>query len=1571
VKNNLNKPHQLLLLILISILLVYINVANAQNCITSSSYTMNPPPVGGQYQTGQTVQICATFTFSQAGAIWVHGIVPIIPAGWNVSSLQVTPPNSCSGSGVWGWYNSVTGNAGTAGTHGPGIFYNQGFDSNPGNNFGDNCLGAFSFCITLTTSSDCGGGTLNGSNLNITFQILGDNQSGSWTSSSCGISTINTPPALSSTLNCCAEEDIVANLCNPGPITSLINLLDGPTPGGTWTDPLGNNFNGLFTPGTNSPGIYNYNVNVPGCTSTSTVEVIIQPAPTAGTASNVTVCNVSPAFNLNDFLSGENTGGNWTGPGNIAVGSTFTPGTSPQGSYTYTVGDGIICPINQATVQVTVLSLPNAGNSAQITVCQTDPTFDLFNSLGGTPNAGGTWTNPQGNAFGGTFTPGTSIDGIYTYSIGTAPCNTAATVQVTTVNLPFAGNNTSTTICGNGLSVNLFGLLVGADAGGTWTDPLGNAFTGTFVPGTNQAGLYTYSLGSGTCLDEATVNVTVTVAPVVTLSATSENCAGEPFDLTFDITGNGPFNLVYSINGTESLLNNINNGHIESLTLSQTSSISIVSVVQTSGLICVGSGNSINVNITPTPTATISGGGGICAGANANITFNFSGTGPFDVVYTDGNQNYTLTGVNNGHTISVSPVSNTTFSLISMNDNSSLQCSGTVSGNVTFTISAEPQASISGNASICIGQSTNLTFLITGNGPFDVVYTDGTSNFSLNGINSGFTQSVSPQFLTSYQLVSVAISSNPTCTGSVSGSAQVTVSSAPIISNLSIECTPVNEQYIVTFDINGGNPLSYSVTGGGTLSGGSFSSNLINSGANYSFTISDGSACPPIIESGSYTCDCFTSSGSLVPNNIEVCGTENAQVFPNNDEALDANDVLIFVLHNGSANSLGTVLAMSATPSLSFQTGMSYGTTYFISAVAGNSNGVGGVNLNDPCLSVSNGIPVIFNQPPSATISGNLTLCTGQSGNLSISLTGSGPWTFSYSLNGINQGVINTNTQPYLLNVSAAGTYTLTASSDANCTGTTQGSANVIINALPTANIAGNVNLCQGSNGGPQITLTGGGPYTITYSINGGASISQNINTSPYTLQATQSGTYTLISVSNASCSGTVSGQAVVTILPLPTATISGGGQVCQGGSAQFQIIGSGNGSVSANYAINGVPAGNLNLVGGVANFSSSTAGTYTILNISDDFCTGPGGNSQAILVVNPIPTASLNVNQTSLCEGDSTLLNISFTGNGPFDLTYSIGNVTIDALNVNGINNYITPYNGQEVTLLFISDNSNPTCSQALNQSIVFQVLPAPQAPQLQDVFRCMLDEFTNIGTTALPGLSYSWFPSIGLSNPNIANPEFQLITNSSTVQTYNYTLSVGNGICTVQSSMSVTVDPGPLAGFNYTPNPVTTEATQVNFYNTTPGINQYLWTVDELYEFTTTNISFAFPDGLEGEYPVTLIATDPLTGCVREITQIIEVKGELVVYVPNSFTPNGDGINDLFGPVMRNYSEDDFSFSILNRQGEIVFSTNNTQLKWTGEEPAAEYYALDAVYLWIISVKDKNSLRTSEFRGTVTLLR
>ena len=77
---------------------------------------------------------------------------------------------------------------------------------------------------------------------------------------------------------------------------------------------------------------------------------------------------------------------------------------------------------------------------------------------------------------------------------------------------------------------------------------------------------------------------------------------------------------------------------------------------------------------------------------------------------------------------------------------------------------------------------------------------------------------------------------------------------------------------------------------------------------------------------------------------------------------------------------------------------------------------------------------VTVNPLPTATISGGGTICDGASRNLTVTFTGTGPYTFTYALGGVPQPPVATAANPYTLNVTAAGTYTIVNVSDANCT---------------------------------------------------------------------------------------------------------------------------------------------------------------------------------------------------------------------------------------------------------------------------------------------------------------------------------------------------------------------------------------------------------------------------------------------------------------------------------------------------------------------------------------------------------
>lgn len=154
----------------------------------------------------------------------------------------------------------------------------------------------------------------------------------------------------------------------------------------------------------------------------------------AGTNGTLDICASSSVTNLFDQLGGNPiNGGTWSGPSNLTGGDlgTFNPNNMNPGTYTYTVGNAP-CQEN-ASVTVSITD-NNAGSDNLIEICPASNPLNLFEILGSNPDINGSWTGPSSLSGGhlGTLDPSALENGYYsyTYSVGNAPCEDQAIVNI-------------------------------------------------------------------------------------------------------------------------------------------------------------------------------------------------------------------------------------------------------------------------------------------------------------------------------------------------------------------------------------------------------------------------------------------------------------------------------------------------------------------------------------------------------------------------------------------------------------------------------------------------------------------------------------------------------------------------------------------------------------------------------------------------------------------------------------------------------------------------------------------------------------------------------------------------------------------------------------------------------------------------------------------------------------------------------------------------------------------------------------------------------------------------------------
>ena len=227
-------------------------------------------------------------------------------------------------------------------------------------------------------------------------------------------------------------------------------------------------------------------------------------------------------------------------------------------------------------------------------------------------------------------------------------------------------------------------------------------------------------------------------------------------------------------------------------------------------------------------------------------------------------------------------------------------------------------------------------------------------------------------------------------------------------------------------------------------------------------------------------------------------------------------------------------------------------------------------------------------------------------------------------------------------------------------------------------------------------------------------------------------------------------------------------------------------------------------------------------------------------------------------------------------------------------------------------------------------------------------------IGTALVNGQSYSWLPASGLSNSSIPNP----IAMPSVTTTY--TVSVAKQNCMIISD-EVTVIVHPLPDANAGVDDSITKGNSVQLVAT--GGIQYVWSPAFALSNPGINNPVAHSD-VSTDY---IVSVTDLNNCINYDTVHIEVM-EPEYWLPNSFTPGNNGLNDVF--FVRGRGIANFEFTVFDRWGEQIFYTKEMTIGWDGTKQGSDIKMPEGAYLYVVRGTLSNG-DAIDNKGLVNLIR
>lgn len=619
---------------------------------------------------------------------------------------------------------------------------------------------------------------------------------------------------------------------------------------------------------------------------------------------------------------------------------------------------------------------------------------------------------------------------------------------------------------------------------------------------------------------------------------------------------------------------------------------------------------------------------------------------------------------------------------------------------------------------------------------------------------------------------------------------------------------------------------------------------------------------------------------------------------------------------NGGTNGSATVTPINAgNYSYSWSPG-----NYSTSNVSNLSAGVYTVTINDAGCNINTTTISITQPSPLTSIitASSYTVCSNQSVSLNSSVAGGTPF---YTVNW-STGVFNATSVTVNPTVTSVYSYTVT---DSNmCTKTQSVTvlvqkpiSNFTMSSVPCSGIVTFTNLSSNSNS-----------YNWTF---GNSNSSSNPN--PGSMTYTGSGTYSvqLITSSSIGCKDSIIKSISVSV-PIPITVNQYHTQIlCNGGTASATVSPVGAGPFSYSWSPNN------NATAFAANLP---AGVYTV-NVSSSGCeTG----SSIISITQPsLLSSTLSVSAYTICDYSSSNISVQNSGGTPgYSINWNTGQTsntiivaptanTIYSYTVTDTNNCIVTNSVQIIVETVVADfnSSNNTCTSKMS--------------------------FTNTSTNSNTVL---WDFGDGNSNTSVSTIQNNYLSYGTYAVSLIATSPIG---CKDTVMKTILIDSSSvIADFDFLIKEFSC-TDSVMFVNRSSGAISYLW---DLGDGTLSNFSSVTHNYYSGTYIITLISSDNLCKdtIAKQIT--ISISNDQEGLIPNVFTPNNDGVNDIFD-FKKIIPCEEFTFSIYDRWGLLILDSKyNHQKFWDGRTTAGEI-TTEGTYFFILDTEEK------KIKGTVTLFR